>query len=381
MGGISSIIGAIALLGFLLFLAGVGLVVVSASQGRPVRGGVLIALVGLVLGVLLSVVSQGILVVEPQERAVVFQTLSGELLQPRAAGTHVIIPVLQESEIYDISQQEYTMSGQAEEGDRTGMDDAVEARTVDGQNVFLDITIIYSVADEGTAVNDLHRRWRQTYEENFVRPTVRGLARDVVSRFRAADIYGVRRAEMEAEMQQVVTDRFLEENLLVNDLLVRNIEFSDEFTDAIEQAQIAEQEAERARLQVERIRQEAEQARAQATGLRDARILEAQGEAEAVILNAQAQAEALRLVSEQIAANPSLILYEYVQQLSDNVQLALVPSDSPFLFDFQSIGSLPTGENIEVPEVPETERLVPEIGAETELDTETDTNQNNTGGN
>ena len=53
MGGISSMIGAIALLGFLAFLAGVGMVVVSASQGRPVRGGVLLALLGLVFGIVL----------------------------------------------------------------------------------------------------------------------------------------------------------------------------------------------------------------------------------------------------------------------------------------------------------------------------------------
>lgn len=42
-------------------------------------------------------------------------------------------------------------------------------------------------------------------------------------------------------------------------------------------------------------------------------------------------------MSEQIAANPSLIQYLYVQNLSDNVNIALVPSNSPFLFDFESL--------------------------------------------
>jgi hypothetical protein len=63
MGGISSVLGAIALLGFLGFLGGIGLVVVSASQGRPVRGGLSLALVGLALGLVFSIISQGILIV------------------------------------------------------------------------------------------------------------------------------------------------------------------------------------------------------------------------------------------------------------------------------------------------------------------------------
>lgn len=358
MGGISSVLGTVALLGFLVFLAGVGLVVVSASQGRPVRGGVLLAIVGLVFGVLLSVVAQGVIVVAPQERAVVFQTLSGELGAPRGPGTHIIIPVIQDATTYNISQQEYTMAGAREEGNRTG-DDAVEARTLDGQVVRLDITVLYSVSTDSEDLNELHIRWRNTYEENFVRPTVRGLAREVVAGFPAEDIYGQRRAEMEDQMQSLIANRFAEESLILNDLLVRNITFSAEFTDSIEQAQIASQQAERARLQVLQRQREAEQAVAVAEGERDAQITRAQGEAQAIILRAQAEAEALRLVSEQIAANPLLIQYEYVTRLSDRVNIALVPSNSPFLFDFESLGQ--ANPDFEAPGVPDPEAVVPEV--------------------
>jgi regulator of protease activity HflC (stomatin/prohibitin superfamily) len=116
-------------------------------------------------------------------------------------------------------------------------------------------------------------------------------------------------------------------------------------------------------LQVQRIQQEAEQARQQAQGQRDAAILRAEGVAQATILQAQAQAEALRLVSEQIAANPSLIQYQYIQNLSDQVGLILVPTNSPFLFD---LASLPAAiENFTAPEVPAPEELtVPDVEPE-----------------
>jgi ABC-type Fe3+-siderophore transport system permease subunit len=135
MGGISSVLGAIALLGFLGFLGGIGLVVVSASQGRPVRGGLSLAVVGLALGLVFSIISQGILIVAPQQVAVIFNTLSGELGQPRISGTHIVVPVLQEATLYPIQQQQYTMSGVPGEGQVQG-NDALRGRTLDGQEVF-----------------------------------------------------------------------------------------------------------------------------------------------------------------------------------------------------------------------------------------------------
>jgi prohibitin 2 len=357
MGGISGLLGAIALLGFLGFLGGIGLIVVSASQGRPVRGGLLLAVAGIIIGLLFSVISQGILIVEPTQVAVIVNTLSGTLETPRGAGTSVVVPVVQQYYMYPINQQTYTMSGSDNEGQVRG-NDAVSARTVDGQEVALDISVIYGVNPEN--VNDLHRRWQSGYQDNFVRPTVRGLIRDVVSGFRAEDIYGEARTDMENRMQTRIGERFEQEGLTLTDVLVRDITFSDQFRQAIEQKQIADQEAQQAELRVVQRQNEAEQARAVAAGQRDAEIARAEGEAQAIILRAQAEAEALRLVSEQIAANPSLIQYLYVQNLSDNVNIALVPANSPFLFDFNSLAE--ANADFSAPSVPQT--ILPEATPE-----------------
>ncbi|MCB9454501.1 MAG: hypothetical protein H6671_00780 [Anaerolineaceae bacterium] len=334
MGGVSGILGTLAVVGGVLFLAGIAIAVTSVSQGRNARNGALLAVVGLVVGLLFGVISQGILIIEPTQVGVIVNTFSGQFESPRRAGTSVVVPVLQIYYIYPINQQQYTMSGSESEGAIRG-NDAVQGRTIDGQEVSLDITVLYNVNPE--KVNDLHQRWQTGYQDNFVRPTVRGLVRDVVSGFRAEDIYGDKRTEMENEMQTRIGERFDAEGLQLTDLLVRDITFSDLFRQAIEQKQIADQEAQQAQLRVVQRVNEADQLRAQADGERDAAIARAQGDAQAIVLRAQAEAEALRLVSEQIAANPSLIQYLYVQNLSDNVNIALVPANSPFLFDFSSL--------------------------------------------
>lgn len=351
----STLIGFIALLGVAGLIGGIALAMLAASQGRPVRNGVTLAIIGLAIGVIGGILSQGIIVIPPTERAVVFNVLSGELESPRQPGTNIIVPVLQQATLYDVSQKQYTMSGMAAEGSRSG-DDTVRGRTVDGQEVRLEITVIYSINPE--QVNTIHRRWQNRYENDFIRPTTRGLVRDIVSSFRADDIYGTRRGEMETAIQEQLGVRMAEEGLILSDLLVRDINFSEQFTQAIEQAQIAEQEANRARLRVMQIQQEAEQARVQAAGQRDANVARAEGEAQAIVLRAQAEAEALRLVSEQIAANPALIQYQYIQTLGPNVRLITVPSNSPFLFDLNSLAE--TGNpDFTAPAVPEIQPVLP----------------------
>jgi regulator of protease activity HflC (stomatin/prohibitin superfamily) len=334
--GIGGLLGLVALVAFVVFLAGIGSVVLAASQGRPVRSGVLLAVVGLVGGILFSIIAQGLLILQPQEVAVVFNTLTGNLDQPRRAGTHVIIPVVQQATIYPIAQQEYTMSGTFEEGSRQG-DDAVRARTIDGQEIRMDVTIIFGIDPE--QANIVHQRWQNRYIDDFIRPTARGIVRDVVSGFRAAAIYGAERGSMESQITEQMTVRMQEEGLVLTDLLVRDITFTEDFAASIERAQIAEQRSAEARFQVEQRRAEAEQARAVAEGERDAEIARAEGEAQAIILRAQAEAEGLRLVSEQIQQNPALVQYEYVRRLSENVNIALVPANSPFLFDFATLAA------------------------------------------
>lgn len=335
MGGIAGLLSALSALGFLALLVGVALVVVGISQGRPMRGGIILAVAGLLVGGLFGIISQGILIIAPQQVAVVFQTVTGELGTPLQAGTHIIVPVLQEATIYPISFQQYTMSGISDDGQVTG-DDAVRVRTIDGQEVVIDVTLIYRINPD--EVNLVHQRWQNRYTNDLIRPILRGFVRDVVSRFRAEAVYGESRGEIQGALQEEVRNRMAQDGFEVSDLVIRNVTFSsEEFALSIERVQIAERQALEAGFRVQQEEQEAERIRVRAAGARDAAIAEAEGQANAILLLAESQAEALRLVSVVLKDNPNLIQYEYVQRLADNVNLILLPSNSPLLFDPQSL--------------------------------------------
>ncbi len=291
---IGGILGILGLLGFVLFIAGIALAVTSASQGRPARGGALLAAIGLIGGILFTIIGQGIVFVEPTESAVVINTLSGDVGTPLTGGTHIVLPIVQRvAAQYPVTQQEYTMSASLSEGS-TGGDDSVEARTQDGQTVKIDITIIYRLPAE--TAGGLYQRWNQNYLNGFIRPTTRSIVRDVVSQFTAEQIYGEARSQMATDIANEAMPRFAAENIELSEMLIRTINFSETFTEAIEKKVVAAQELEQAKVV-------AETARTTAEGRANAAIAAAQGDAQSVEINAKAQAEALRLVSEQIAAS------------------------------------------------------------------------------
>lgn len=363
--GIDSVIQFVAILFFLLGFGGVAMIVTAASRGNNVGRGILMAATGFVLGIIFLIVSEGLLIVGPTERAVVFNNLSGELETPREPGIHIIIPAIQKTTIYRVSRQEYTMSQNSGEGNRSNVDDGIEARSIDGQEVLVDITIIFTIDPEN--VNTVHENWsdaEQGYIEELFRPTLRSLVLEVIATARAEAIFGSTgiadaaasttdengapdsRIEVQNQIEELVTVELAEEGFTVIEVLLREINFSPDFINAIEQRQVAELERDRASI-------EAERARIQAEGRANAAIETARGQAEAVRIQAAADAEALRLVSEQIAANPNLIQYLYVTNLSDNINIALVPSASPFLFDASSF--IDTGDDFVAPTVPEVE--------------------------
>jgi regulator of protease activity HflC (stomatin/prohibitin superfamily) len=325
---ISAIFGLIALVGVLLLVGGIFLAFAAVGQKRSARGGVILAVIGLLVTVVFGTISQGVVIVEPTEVAVIVNPISGEISQ-RQQGLHIITPVVQRvAQLYTTTQIAFTMSANPSEGDRNNFD-AVEANTRDGQRVFMDITVIYRVNSEEAA--ELYETWgTRDFEDEFVRPVTRSVTRDIVSQYSAEEIYSTRRQELGPDIQEALGIRFTEGSLILAELVVREIQFEEAFTAAVLERAVAQQNRDRARIDAERVETEAE-------GRANAAIAAANGEAQSIEIRARAEAEALRVVSEVIAANPSLIQYLYVQNLSDNINLALVPSDSPFLFDLNNM--------------------------------------------
>jgi regulator of protease activity HflC (stomatin/prohibitin superfamily) len=357
--GLPSLFSFISFIGLIILLAGGVIAVSSLSQNRSARGGVALAIVGLIVALLFYVGSAGLVEVTATQVAVVYQRIGGNpatnSLWPTTlrSGVHIIAPIINEPIIYSIETRNYTMSTSSDEGARRG-DDAIEARTSDGQLVKVDVAIIYNIDPVG-AIN-LHIKWQNRYENDFVRPNARSVIRQVLANYSVSDIYsgagltitgGTTEAtvsklpEIEDRLYTQMKDEFAVNGLKLQRVLLREITFSDEFIRAIEARQVAEQLAQQAKLEADRKRTiaqgEADAVVTASQGEAKAAVERARGAAESTVLRAEADAKALDLISQQLAKNPLLVQWRYIENLAENVGLILVPSNSPYLFDLNSL--------------------------------------------
>lgn len=303
-------------------------VFIRAGRNQPTKGLTTIVIVLLVAALLLTSVGAGLVFLQANEYGVVISAFqpNGYRTQALGPGLHWIIPFLESVQKYSIARQTYTMSSTSSEGSVQG-DDSIQARTKDGQQIFIDASVIY--AADPTQLIQLHITWQNRYEENVVRPVARAAIRNAVSQFGVEELVSTKRAELEQGIRAEIESKLQDNNIIMSDFLLRNIRFSDEYAAAVEQKQVAEQQAQQAKFVVESKKQEAEQARQTAQGAADAAVIAAKGAAEARLINAQAEAQANQLLSQSLT--PTLLQYQYILKLAPGVQTIFVPSGNQFI--------------------------------------------------
>jgi len=333
---VANIVRIAASIAWLAFFGVIVIAVVRASRGRPVRA-LTTAIVALGIGaLLLSVASAGLVFLQPEERGVVISAVApgGYRQQALDPGLHWIIPFFENVINYPIKKQTYTMSVMPTEGQIVG-DDSISARTADGQEIFVDASVIFGI--DPAQVVQLHVIWQDRYINDLVRPLARGIIRDVVSQYRVEEVVSTKRAEMTQQISASMSEQLLKNGVIMDNFILRNITFSPEYAASVEQKQIAEQLAQQAKLIVEQRKQEAEQARQQARGLADSVVIRARGDADARVIQAEAEARGLQLVSDALRNNPDLLTYQYITKLAPGIEVMLVPNNTPYLLPLPSL--------------------------------------------
>ena len=318
----------------LLWVAAIGLFVlitVQTARGRKMKNGRILVIAVLTSALLLTTLSSGLVFIEPYERGVVISAIAekGYREAPLQPGLRWIAPFVERVERYDVSRQTYTMSIAAFEGEIQG-DDSITARTADGQEIFVDASVIYQI--NPNKVVDLHILWQDRYSSDLVRAHTRGIIREGVSQFNVEQVISNKRFELVVYINEELGGKFEENGLTLVDFVLRNITFSPEYAASIEQKQIAEQEAKQAAFVVEQKIEEAKQVIETARGDSQAAVIAAEGRAEARLIEALAEADSLILIQKAIANNPELLTYQYITKLAPNISAMLLPSESPFVF-------------------------------------------------
>jgi regulator of protease activity HflC (stomatin/prohibitin superfamily) len=227
---------------------------------------------------------------------------------PLNPGFHLYLPFIQSIFIVDtkVRIMNYT-SGSDLETTRRGSGiknkNAISVLDARGLPVSIDLTVQYKL--EPTTAPQTIATWGLAWEDKIINPVVRDVTRNVVGQYPAEELPTKRNAIAAKIDQEIRKNINAQPGHPVQLLTVqlRNIILPQKIKDQIERVQIAKQEAERTRYEVERANQEAKKKAALATGDANARKIKAQGQADAVKIEADANAYANIEIAKSITTN------------------------------------------------------------------------------
>ena len=263
---------------------------------------------GIVALIVVFIILDGFVAVPAGHVGVIFDQGRVVLENELDEGLHLKIPFWQQATVMDGRTQEYTMSIVPGEGAMES-DDSIESRSKDGQVVWVDATILFHI--DKTEADNIKRTLgtERDYYAKIIRPRAREVMRLVIARYNSLDLVSEKRTEIVDEMSSELEDAYGKQNILLEEVVLRNVTYSAEFASAIEEKEVARQKIKTAEYQKE-----------QAIELKAKKIIEA-----------EAEAEGIRLKGESLRDNPEVIQLEFVNKLSPNVTWGILPNSvTPF---------------------------------------------------
>ena len=254
-----------------------------------------------------------------------FGRVTGRVLDP---GLNWVIPFMERVTIYNTKDVVYETSPLEKQAASLAdyVSFPVDTTTEDGQGVDLSYSIRFRVersqapriaqelGDEGDVV------------EKVVKFHSRILCRQIPRSFAASELYTGDITVVEEEIASKLRPLFKEKGLVLDSFGIREIAFSADYVEAIEQKQI-----EKERVITEQYRAE------QAKFRKEATITEAEGEAESI-----------KIKGEALRGNPDMVQLEFVRSLRDpesKVKVIVIPGDGLLpLLNLGDVSDVASGE-------------------------------------
>lgn len=163
-------------------------------------------------------------------------------------GIHFRIPIVQTVIAMDVKIQK-------------ALTDAASSSS-DLQDVDMSVALNYHIIPD--QANLVYQTIGVQFKERIIDPAIQEVMKAVSARYTAEELI-TKRPAVSSEMKAALTTRLLSSSIAVDAFSIINFSFSQTFTDAIEAKQTAEQNALKAKRDLDRIKVEAEQTIAAAT--------------------------------------------------------------------------------------------------------------------
>ena len=185
------------------------------------------------------------------------------------------------------------------------------AASKEQQDLFLNATLNYHV--DPRSAPRIVQELGLNFEETIIRPRFLDIPKSVTDDYPTAIVLNSR-DEIRTKATELLRAQLEPRGIIVDGINFENFSYSEAYNAAIEEKQAAQQQVETERQRL-----------AQQEIIAQQKVAAARGDAESQIERARGEAESNRLVGASLTA--AILQNRYIEKLSDQIQVMLVPSD------------------------------------------------------
>ena len=169
-------------------------------------------------------------------------------------GWHVKLPYFERPIIYDVRTHPKQIKsitgskGKYINPDRSQLIQRFLFCTIDLQMVNISLRVLFR--PDSTQLHSLYRFLGKDYDGRVLPSVVNEVLKSVVARYNAAQLL-TQREQVSQKIRDSLAERLRDFYIVLDDVSITDLHFGPEFTKAIEEKQIAQQQAERAKYLVE----------------------------------------------------------------------------------------------------------------------------------
>ncbi len=264
--------------------------------------------------------------------------VDGEVL---TQGWHLVAPTKKVT-TYSIGiEQSYLTSDK--KGDSKN-DESFSIPTSDGKTVRVNLEFSYRFDEARVASTFVMFKGKsgEVIKDTFIKPKIIAWTQEVSANYPVTDIFGDKRTAINAELDIYLKEKFDPYGIVIDTVNFTDISVDDETAAAIQKKVTAQQEMELANIEAQTAKIQAEKDKQVAEVTAQQKIIEENAKAEAMRINAEAEAEALRIKSEAEAEANKMVASSLTPQLIEKIkyeqwngQLPKVTGNSATIVDIE----------------------------------------------
>jgi regulator of protease activity HflC (stomatin/prohibitin superfamily) len=237
-------------------------------------------------------IASSIVVVPSGMGGVRISQVSGTLPGTLFPGVHIVTPLMDSVETFDLRDHLFTAGAAAEGGKTPAAQGTLGVQSREGLNIGLNVTVRYRL--DANKLDSIQAHMPQPVDKELVPPVVASAWRELAPEYTVREIFSTKREEVRSRAAKIITNKLGADGIVVEEVMLSDIQLPEEYAKGLEGLLLKEQEDDQMGVVTEIQQKQVKIAELQAEAEAVQKVKQAEGEAQSKVVEAKGEADAMQ---------------------------------------------------------------------------------------